>query len=241
MPEGVAPDLAISIIIPTFNEADQIGSLVQRLQMIGGPESPLEIIVADGHSTDDTATLARAAGATVVPCPRKGRAAQLNYGAASSSGAILYFLHADSYPPPGFLAAIRQAVAAGYGSGCYRLAFDHHHWLLQASAWFTRFDVNLFRFGDQSLFVRRDVFEQVGGYSEKLLVMEDQEIIERLQRCSRFRVLPGVVTTSARKYLDNGVVRLQSIFGLICVLYRFGVSQPNLVRVYRKLIRQDKI
>jgi rSAM/selenodomain-associated transferase 2 len=241
MSEGVATDLTISVIIPTFNEADQIGSLVRRLQRICGPEPPLEIIVADGHSTDDTAMLARADGATVVQCPRKGRAAQLNFGAASSSGAILYFLHADSYPPPGFVAAIRQAVAAGYGSGCYRLAFDHDHWLLQASAWFTRFDVNLFRFGDQSLFVRRDVFERAGGYSKKLLVMEDQEIIERLRRYGRFWVLPGVVTTSARKYLDNGVVRLQSIFGLICVLYRLGVSQPNLVRVYRKLIRQDKI
>ncbi|OUJ73379.1 TIGR04283 family arsenosugar biosynthesis glycosyltransferase [Hymenobacter crusticola] len=241
MSEGITPDLTISLIIPTFNEADQIGSLVRRLRALCAPEHLLEILVADGHSTDDTAVLAQAAGAKVVQCPRKGRAAQLNFGAAASTGAILYFLHADSYPPPGFAAAIRQAVAAGYGSGCYRLAFDHDHWFLRASAWFTRFDVNLFRFGDQSLFVRRDVFERAGGYSEKLLVMEDQEIIGRLRRYGRFWVLPGVVTTSARKYLDNGIIRLQSIFGLICVLYRFGVSQANLVRVYRALIRQDKI
>ena len=241
MSEGFTPALAVSIIIPTFNEADQIGNLVRRLQALCGPDPALEIVVADGHSTDETTTLAQAAGARVVRCPRKGRAAQLNFGAASSTGAILYFLHADSYPPPGFLTAIRQVVAAGYGSGCYRLAFNHSHWLLQASAWFTRFNVNLFRFGDQSLFARRDVFEQAGGYSEKLLVLEDQEIIGRLRRYGRFRILPGVVTTSARKYLDNGVIRLQSIFGLICVLYRFGVSQTNLVRVYRALIRQDKI
>jgi len=241
MPEEVAPEQTVSIVIPTYNEADGIGDLIRRLRALAGQDPALEIVVADGQSTDATAALAQAAGARVVPCPRKGRAAQLNFGAAAATGAILYFLHADSYPPPGFVAAVRQAVAAGYGSGCYRLAFDHQHWLLQGSAWFTRFDVNLFRFGDQSLFVRRDVFERAGGYSEKLLVMEDQEIITRLRRYSRFRVLPGVVTTSARKYLANGVIRLQSIFGLICVLYRLGVSQANLVRVYRRLIRQDKL
>ena len=241
MTQGSRPDLALSIIIPTFNEASCIGSLVRRLLALCGPDPALEILVADGQSTDATAALAQEAGAKVVRCPRKGRAAQLNFGAAAASGAILYFLHADSYPPVGFLQAIRQAVAAGYGCGCYRLAFDHAHWLLQVSAWFTRFDINLFRFGDQSLFVRRDVFEQAGGYSEKLLVLEDQEIIGRLRRDARFRILTGVVTTSARKYLDNGVIRLQSIFGLICVLYRFGISQPNLVRVYRALIRQDKL
>jgi hypothetical protein len=71
--------------------------------------------------------------------------------------------------------------------------------------------------------------------------MEDQEIIGRLRRYGRFCVLAGEVTTSARKYLDNGVIRLQGIFGLICVLYRLGVSQANLVRVYRALIRQNKL
>ncbi|GGF04919.1 TIGR04283 family arsenosugar biosynthesis glycosyltransferase [Hymenobacter cavernae] len=241
MTQGSRPNLALSIIIPTFNEADCIGPLVQRLRALCGPDLGLEIVVADGQSTDATVAQAQEAGARVVRCPHKGRAAQLNFGAAAASGAILYFLHADSYPPAGFLPAIRQAVVAGYGSGCYRLAFDHAHWLLQLSAWFTRFDVNLFRFGDQSLFVRREVFEQAGGYSEKLLVLEDQEIIGRLRRRGRFCILPGVVTTSARKYLDNGVIRLQSIFGLICVLYRLGISQPNLVRMYRALIRQDKL
>ena len=173
--------------------------------------------------------------------PRKGRAAQLNYGASQTSGDILYFLHADSYPPPGFLADLRRARRQGYGSGCYRLAFDHSHWFLHFIAWCTRLPLLLVRFGDQSLFVQRELFARVGGFRENLLVMEDQEIVRRLQTHGPFQVLPRTVTTSARKYLANGVFRLQAAFTLIAGLYWLGVSQPRLVGLYRRLIRQDKL
>ena len=136
---------------------------------------------------------------------------------------------------------VLASTAGGVGSGCYRLAFDHPHWFLRANAWMTRFPLTLFRFGDQSLFVRKELFRQIGGYREDLLVMEDQEIVARLRRWAPFRVLPGVVTTSARKYLANGVFRLQGIFGLIVLLYKLGVPQPRLVQVYRALIRQGKL
>lgn len=230
---------AISLIIPTFNEAATIGPLLAYLHAEAAEK--LEVIVADGGSTDATPRLAAEAGARVLACPRKGRAAQLNYGAAHASGVILYFLHADSYPPPGFEADIRRAVAAGAGSGCYRLAFDHPHWFLRFNAWMTRFPVTWFRFGDQSLFVKRELFEQVGGYREDLLVMEDQEMVERLQRAAPFRLLPRAVVTSARKYLDNGVFRLQGIFALIVLLYKAGASQTRLLRVYRALVRSGKL
>jgi hypothetical protein len=177
----------------------------------------------------------------VLACPRKGRAAQLNCGARAARGSILYFLHADTLPPVGFLGHIRAAVAAGYGCGCYRLAFDEPHWFLRVNAWFTRFNVQAVRFGDQSLFVTQAVFEQAGGYREDLIIMEDQEIIGRLLRHARLRVLPATVVTSARKYRENGIFRLQGAFYLLTVLYRLGVSQPVLLRVYRSLIRQGKL
>lgn len=230
----------VSIILPTYNEAASIGHLLGYLQALAGEPAP-ELLVIDGGSTDATVAQAHQAGATVLRSPRKGRAAQLNYGAQQAQGDILYFLHADSYPPPGFLADLRQAVAQGYGSGCYRLAFDHGHWFLRFSAWCTRWPFTCLRFGDQSLFVRRELFAQLGGYREDLQVMEDQELVARLRARAPFRLLPRAVTTSARKYLANGVIRLQGIFTLIVLLYWVGVSQPNLVRLYRRLIRRGKL
>ncbi|RZK51096.1 MAG: glycosyltransferase, partial [Hymenobacter sp.] len=103
------PD-SVSIILPTYNEAASIGDLLRYLQATAGEPAP-ELLVVDGGSTDATVAQARQAGATVLRSPRKGRAAQLNYGAQQAQGTILYFLHADSYPPPGFLADLRQAVA----------------------------------------------------------------------------------------------------------------------------------
>ncbi|TDN38461.1 glycosyltransferase [Hymenobacter sp. UV11] len=240
MPDAYPPAApAISLIIPTFNEAATIGPLLAYLR--AEIDDSTELVVVDGGSTDPTPRLAAEAGARVLASTRKGRAAQLNYGAAQASGDILYFLHADSHPPPGFERDIRRAVAAGAGSGCYRLAFDHGHWFLRLNAWMTRWPVLWFRFGDQSLFVRKKLFAQVGGYREDLLVMEDQEIVERLQRAAPFRLLPRAVVTSARKYLVNGVFRLQGIFALIVLLYRLGVPQARLLRVYRALVRQGKL
>lgn len=245
MPHGPLPPApeTISVIIPTFNEAACIGNLLTYLRRVSGLDTGLELIVADGHSTDATAALARQAGARVVLCPRKGRAAQLNYGAAQAGGQILYFLHADTYPPPTFLADIRRALGPGssYTSGCYRLAFDHPHWFLRLSAWFTRFDVEIVRFGDQSLFVRREVFEQAGRYRADMIMLEDQEIIRRLRQHGLFQILPATVTTSARKYLENGIFRLQGAFSLLTLLYRLRVPQLRLLQLYRALIRQDKL
>ncbi|SFQ68572.1 TIGR04283 family arsenosugar biosynthesis glycosyltransferase [Hymenobacter arizonensis] len=231
----------VSIIIPTYNEGLTIRSLLNYLQQATAGETGLEIIVADGGSTDDTRARAQLAGVAVLACPRKGRAAQMNHGARQATGELLYFLHADSFPPPGFLHDLRQAHQQGYASGCYRLAFDHSHWFLRFSAWCTRLPLTALRFGDQSLFVRRELFEQVGGFREDLLVMEDQEIVRRLQARAPFRLLPRAVTTSARKYLDNGVYRLQGAFTLIAGLYWLGVSQRRLLGLYRRLIKQNKL
>ncbi|GAB2963561.1 TIGR04283 family arsenosugar biosynthesis glycosyltransferase [Hymenobacter coalescens] len=233
---------SVSIIIPAYNEAAGIGALVSYLHGAAqGVGAAVEIIVADGQSTDDTAAVATAAGARVLRCPVRGRAPQMNHAAAHATAGLLYFLHADTFPPADFLPAIQRAVHAGYGSGCFRLRFDYPHWFLRLSAWFTRFEAEAVRFGDQSLFVRREVFERAGGFRTDMIVLEDQEITRRLRRCGPFAVLPETVVTSARKYLENGIFRLQGTFALICLLYRLGVPQPHLRAVYRALIRQDKI
>jgi hypothetical protein len=123
-----------------------------------------------------------------------------------------------------------DAIRQGYGSGCYRLAFDQPHWFLRANCWFTRFNLNAVRFGDQSLFVKREIFEKAGQFREDLVVMEDQEIIGRIRRHTRFKVFPRSVTTSARKYRENGIYKLQGVFFLIYFMYQLGFSQEQLVR-----------
>ncbi|KAA3436929.1 TIGR04283 family arsenosugar biosynthesis glycosyltransferase [Rufibacter hautae] len=230
----------LSVIVPTYNEADQVGQTIQQIRAAAGKHEP-QILVVDGGSTDDTVRLAEAHGAVVITSARKGRGAQMNIGATVAKGEILYFLHADSIPPRQFIDLILGAYRQGAKSGCFRLAFDHPHWFLKANAWFTRFNVNGLRFGDQSLFVARDIFARSGGFREDLTVMEDQEIIHRLKKLGKFQVLPHVVVTSARKYVDNGVFRMQGIFYLIWSLYYLGFSQPHLVAVYKKLIRKHKL
>ena len=210
---------ALSIIIPTFNEAGNIAALINSLQK-NDVYGLIEIIITDGHSTDDTVVIARNAGATVVVSPNKGRSAQMNYGASFAKAGILYFLHADSFPPAGYADTISDQIKKGYCIGCFRLQFDTAHWFLKANAWFTRFNYNAFRFGDQSLFVLKEIFIKAGGFNERLVVMEDQEIIHRLKKYGKFKVMPQPIITSARKYTLNGIYKMQGIFFLIYFMYR---------------------
>lgn len=231
----------ISIIIPTYNEEENIAETVKEIKRRDTENLISEIIVSDGQSTDQTAALASNAGATVVTSERKGRSAQMNYGASTAKGEILYFLHADSIPPENFANYILKAIEKKYASGCFRLSFDYQHWFLKANCWFTRFDVNAVRFGDQSLFVTKDVFKKCGGFDENLLMMEDQEIIHRIKKYGKFIVMNDAVTTSARKYLENGIYRMQFIFFRIWFLYYLGYSQEYLLKLHKKLIRKTKL
>jgi rSAM/selenodomain-associated transferase 2 len=231
----------ISVIIPTYNEEVVIGKTIQYLRSIADGQFVAEIIVVDGRSTDNTVNESEQAGARVIKSLKKGRAAQMNEGARCAKGSILYFLHADSLPPSTFAVDIMEALKKDFAMGCYRLRFDVDHWFLKSNAWFTRFDVNAFRYGDQSLFVSRKYFERVGGFSEKHIVFEDYEIIKRLRRHGKFAILKKEVITSARKYVTNGVFKMQGIFYLMYIMYRLGYSQEKLLALFRKLVRQDKL
>ncbi len=230
----------ISVIIPTFNEASIISKTIKQIKDRDTVKSVTEIIVTDGGSTDGTINEARLAGAKVISST-KGRAAQMNAGAAIANNSFLYFLHADTSLPADYTKQIIEAIHKGYTTGCFRLEFDVDHWFLKANAWFTRFDINAFRFGDQSLFVSKKVFMQAGGFDESLIMLEDQEIIPRLRQYGRFTVLNKPVTTSSRKYLLNGIYKTQAIYFLIYTLYRLGLSQKKLLKLYRRLIVQDKL
>jgi rSAM/selenodomain-associated transferase 2 len=193
----------------------------------------VEIIVVDGGSSDNTTEEAEKAGAVVLRSPKKGRASQMNYGASQAGGGWLYFLHADTIPPVSFIEDLKGLVNSGVKSGCFRLKFDIDHWALKTYAWFTRFDVDLFRFGDQSLLIEGTLFDKIGGFDESLIVMEDQEIVKRIKKHTQFQIIHKAVTTSGRRYERIGVFKLQLIFTIIVLLYYLGVQQKTIVNFYR--------
>lgn len=145
---------------------------------------------------------------------------------------VLLFLHVDSTLPAGFQQAICGALAdLRVVGGCFRLEFDEPHPALRFYTWWTRFPGRFFHFGDQAFFVRREVFEQMGGY-RGLPFLEDVDFLRRLRRFGRFRVLPLRVTTSARRFLRRGIVRQQLRNILLVTLFELGVRPERLARFY---------
>lgn len=232
--------VSISVVIPVINEEDQLPGLLQYLLKMPYHQLVADIIIADGGSTDQSVQIARSMGAVVVHSA-KGRAVQMNNGVQAAKGNVLYFLHADTFPPNNAWKLIADAITRGIDAGCFRLSFNTTSRFLKINAWFTRFNINAIRFGDQSLFVKKEVFENIKGFDPKHIVLEDQDIIKRIRRQYLFKVLPFAVVTSDRKYRENGNVKLQTIFFIIYFLYQLGVPQPKLVSTYRRLVRKSNV
>jgi rSAM/selenodomain-associated transferase 2 len=221
----------ISIVVPVYNEEETLNEFIFHISKIISNRKA-ELIFVDGGSTDRTLEIAKKSVGKIYQSPSKGRAAQMNFGASKAKGNILYFLHADSIPPETFIDDIYEMIKKGFPVGSYRLDFDSDHLLLRFYAWFTKFDINVFRFGDQSLYVQKDVFSEVGGFDDSLKVMEDQQIIVDLKKHAKFVIMEGTVKTSSRKYKKIGILRLQLIFAIIVILYYMKVNQNIIVDFY---------
>ncbi len=225
----------ISIIIPVLNEQLVLEDLLKHLNTTGDNPDALEIIVVDGGSIDNTITIAKKQNANIVKS-KKGRAVQMNTGAKNAQGRVLYFLHADTFPPKGFDRIILEAVQDGYETGCFRMQFDTKNPILRFFAWFTRINHALCRGGDQSLFVTKETFRKNMGFNESYLIYEDSEFIGRLYKTANFKVLTEEVITSARKYRQKGWLKVQFHFAMIHLKNYLGHSPENLYRYYSKRI-----
>lgn len=230
----------ISIIIPAYNEEDGIGKLVHHLHQHSEGEVA-EIIVVDGLSDDDTVSEAQKAGASVRLSPQRNRAVQMNEGAYQASGEILYFVHADTLPPSTFVSDIYDALRNGSEAGCFRSRFDRQDLLYKFNAFFTHFDLQVSRGGDQTLFITRQLFKQLAGFRNDYVIMEDYELIERARKQASFQIIPKYVVVSARKYERNSWLRVQLAYWLVHFLYRLGVSQQRLLNTYKALIDHPKL
>ncbi|HUF07719.1 MAG TPA: TIGR04283 family arsenosugar biosynthesis glycosyltransferase [Rhodothermales bacterium] len=216
-----------SVIMPALNEASYIE---QTLEAIPSDVDPVELIVVDGGSTDRTRELA-ASYARVIQSER-GRAVQMNAGAAEASGSVLVFLHADTRLPEGAFSIIRSVLDEGaVESGAFRLAFDSWTPLLRFYSFCTRFRVPQICFGDRVLFVRRSVFEEVGGFPE-IPVFEDLEMVRLLHRRGGFRFLTQHVNTSARRFLQRGPFRQQLLNTYMWCQFMLGVDPRKIAPLY---------
>ena len=227
--------MTFSVIIPTRNEAASIGQLVADLRR-HDPTGRVEVLVVDAHSPDGTAEAARQAGATVLLSPKPGRAAQMNYGAAHATGDVFYFVHADVGIHPNYVATIEAAVAQGHEAGCYRFRFDSAHPLLRINSYGTRFKGIMSRGGDQTLFMTRALFERLGGFNERFVIMEDFEIIQRIRQVASFYIVPQDVVVSARKYETNGWLRVQLANLTAFAMFFLRVPPPRIARTYKALL-----
>ncbi len=229
----------ISVIIPTLNEADVIQALIQHLLKSEG-EYLVEIIVVDANSTDNTHKIALQSGARVLKSKETSRAHQMNMGAKEAKGNILYFVHADALPPLSYCKDILESVIEGNDFGCYRFKFNSVNPLLAVNSFFTRFKFLWCRGGDQTLFIRKDIFLKEGGFDEKYIIMEDFELVKRLWKKYKFKILPKSVSVSARKYELNGYFQVNIANLKVFRMFNKGYEPILLKKKYFELIKHPK-
>jgi len=228
--------MTISIIIPVLNEENSIAKLLDYLLEIINSKFTKEILLVDGGSQDKTLEILKNYPSVKIIHAEKGRSIQMNSGAKNTSSEILYFLHCDTFPPKNFDAEIVHQVQNGNLSGCFKMKFDNNHIVLRVSQWFTKFNHISCRGGDQSLFVEKKLFEKLNGFNDNFIIYEDNEFISRLYTSSRFVVIQKSITTSARKYIKNGVLKLQFHFLIIHLMHRLRFKNETLQEYYSKNI-----
>jgi len=227
----------ISIIIPVLNEEEFIGDLLSHIATASDTLNIEDIVVVDGGSTDKTKEIVASYKDVKLLNSDKGRAKQMNTGAINSNGSILYFLHADALPPKNFDELILKEVSRGNRAGCFRMQFDSNHWWLRLASWLTQFNWRPCRGGDQSQFISRALFDEIGGFDESFIIYEDNILINELYKRNEFVVINKKIRTSARQYKKIGIWKLQYHFWSIYVQRWFGASADDIYAYYKNNVR----
>lgn len=223
----------ISVIIPALNEAQHIGSCIESLRAEGFSE---EIIVSDGGSADRTREIALSHANIMFVDSPKGRGTQMNFGSAVATGDILLFLHADTILEHGWSKAVCSALedpSVAGGAFCFCIDDPSPKYRLIESWVRLRCRIFSLPYGDQAIFIRKSVFQLLGGYKE-IPLMEDVDIIRRMKRDGRIAVLSKKAITSERRWKRKGVLRTAAINQITMLLYLIGVSPERLARLYYK-------
>lgn len=227
----------ISIVVPILNEAKSLERWGARATPCGYLReiALAELIVVDGGSEDDTIALAKDLGATVITS-EPGRAQQMNQGAAIAHSDILLFLHADTRLPDHFLELVQQTLAQPQVvAGAFELAIEGDlpglRWVEWGVNWRSRY--LQMPYGDQAIFLKAETFRQLGGFAQ-LPIMEDFELMKRLQKLGKIAIAPASVITSGRRWQKLGVIKTTLINQLVIAAYYLGISPERISRLYRR-------
>jgi rSAM/selenodomain-associated transferase 2 len=225
----------ISVIIPTLNEGKRIGQLLDQLAYAAHhQQEEIEIIIADGGSND--LTLDQIKGRAMVVVSERGRAKQMNEGARIAKGSVLWFVHADSQISIYSIEAIRRVLTRPtFAGGGFSIQFDDPSFFLKMIAFGSNWrakSLNLF-FGDQGIFLRREVFDKLGGFASVPL-MEDWILSKQASKDGKLELVPEKIVTSSRRFHKHGMLRTFIKMQWIKLLFLCGVPTDSLERMYRR-------
>jgi rSAM/selenodomain-associated transferase 2 len=222
----------VSVIVPVLNEAQLLRKFLRQVRTLG-PE--LEIIVVDGGSSDETVPIAQSLADRVIAAPR-GRASQMNAGAALATGEVLWFLHADSLVAANSVERIKSVLSdAGNAGGCFSLRYPRREFIYRVSDSLGNLGVKVFGFalGDHGIFCRRAAFVRSGGYPAEP-ILEDAEFYRRLKRLQGMVQLRDIIVSNPRTFEGSGRYRTTAVYFFILLLYVVGVPIRRLNAIYRR-------
>lgn len=236
IPRPAADGPWASVIIPAVNEAGCIGRAIASARAPG-----VEILVADGGSTDGTAEIASQASARVIRS-RSGRAEQQNTAAGQARGRVLLFLHADTRLPPDWpVWVVRTLAGPGVVAGAFAFQTELDSWPMRIVKRLVRLRCEILQrpYGDQGLFLPAEVFRRVGGFPDRPLA-EDLALVTRLRKLGRIAMAPAAAVTSDRRWRRSGVLRTTLMNQLMLAGLYCGVQPARLARWYRRLEQRSR-
>lgn len=232
--------ISLSVIIPTLNEVVNLARLIPYLhEHLSNANIENEIIISDAKDTDDgSENMCHEWHVQYIRCHVSSRSAQLAQGAQIARHKVLYFVHADTTPPPSFVDDILNSIIDGQQAGCFAYQFDRNTpVLLKINAWFTQYHTLFTGGGDQGLFIQKETYNDIGGYKSDYHFMEDFQFYKELKKANiAFTIVKNRAIVSNRKYQSNSYIKVQIIQGLLLIAFNLGVPTQRLRRIYTAFI-----
>lgn len=230
-----------SIVIPSLDEYQNLQVLLPSLVQAGKGHDYEVLVCLAPQNSDATQTLVPGTKVRFIECPVAGRAAQMNVGGQQARGDVLVFLHADTRIPAAFFNAM-QKILEDHQAGLFAFDFYPTNFLLSLNAYFTSKKGLFTGAGDQCLFLKKQFYQDLGGFDERQVLMEDFEFFDRLRKAGiSYAISPTRLKVSARKYETNSYLRVNLVNLLLFSLYRMGTNPKRLKAIYCRLLKGPQV